>query len=118
MRFDIFNGSALVGWSALERGDAPMGCAFGRFYPEPEYVKIKNYVISTHGSIQDQLQLNVRTSEGEVLEPVGGVRITDLSAELGEEEGLHVEVLGVGYPGYERLFPLHVRAYNELFKTK
>lgn len=117
MRFDIFNGNTRVGWSALERGDAPMGCAFGRFYPEPEYVKIKAQVVGTHVA-RDQLHLNVRTSEGEALEAVGGVRITDLSTELGDEEGLHVEVLGVGYPAYERLFPSHVRAYDELFKTK
>ena len=117
MRFNILNGTALVGWSELERGDPPMGCASGRFYPEPADSEIKAYVVSTLDTVQDKLRLTVHTSDGEQLDPIGGVRISDLSSELGEAEGLEVEVVGVSYPTYERLFPNHVQAYDEQFKA-
>ena len=117
MRFDIFNGSVLVGWSELERGDAPMGCASGRFHPESGYSAIRAYVVSTLNTVQDQLRLTVRTNDGEMLDPIGGVRISDLSAEPGEVEGLEVDVVGISYPTYERLFSNHVQAYDEQFKA-
>jgi len=116
MRFEIFNCGVLVGRSELERGDAPMGCASGLFVPEPAYSEIRAYVVSTFNTVQNELQLTVRTADGELLDPVGGIRISDLSAELGAE-GLEIDVIGVGFPTYERLFPQHVHAYDEQFKA-
>jgi hypothetical protein len=115
MRFDIFSDERLIGRSDFERGDAPMGCAEGRFVPEIAYDSVKSKVIASVDSSQDDLILSVRTSSGELLDPVGGVRLIDLSSELGDKEGLCVLIMGVGYPAYERLFPEHVQAYESSF---
>lgn len=115
MRFDIFSHSRLIGCCDFERGDAPMGCAEGRFFPNDSYESIKAKVIASFDLSQDHLALSVRTSDGELIEPVGGVRLIDLSNELGDEDGLSVLIMGVGYPTYERLFPSHVHAYESRF---
>jgi len=102
----------LVGSSELELGDAPMGVAFGSFFPAPGYAAIQSIVVAAAGGpLPDGLQLSVRDSNGEVLEASGGVHIADCSAELGPE-GLEVSILGVPYPAYESLFPQHVAAYE------
>jgi len=115
MRFDIFSDTRLIGRCDFERGDAPMGCAEGRFFPEAAYANVKSKVIASLDSSQNHLVLSVRTSSGELLEPVGGVRLIDLSSKLGDEDGLSVLIMGVGYPTYERIFPEHVQAYEERF---
>jgi hypothetical protein len=61
------------------------------------------------------LALSVRVAGGALLEPSGGVGLRDFSAQLGEE-GIEVEVLGIGYPQYEELFPEHIAAYNQILK--
>lgn len=115
-RFEIYSGSTLVGWSELERGDPPMGCAEGRFLPSPHYTFIQAAVVSSAGGDQSALRLSVRLAEtGEVLDFVGGVRLLDFSAELGADE-MEVSTLGLGCPRYGELFPYHVAAYEAMFK--
>ena len=116
-RFEVLSGSIPVGHSELEYGDAPMGVAYGRFFPLPAYAKIQRAVIAAReGGSQADLSLEVRPSGGETLPAQGGVSIRDFSAELGPE-GLEVEVLGIGYPLYEELFPGHVAAYKARFPS-
>lgn len=115
-RFEIYSGPTLIGWSELERGDPPMGCADGRFLPSPHYTSIQAAVVSSGGSEQSALHLSVRLAEtGEVLELVGGVSLLDFSAELGADE-MEVSALGLAYPRYGELFPHHVAAYDAMFK--
>jgi hypothetical protein len=115
-RFEICSGDTLVGWSDLERGDPPMGCADGRFFPSPHYISIQAAVVSSSGSDQSDLRLSVRLAEtGEVLDLVGGVSLLDFSSELGADE-MEVSAQGLGYPRYGELFPHHVTAYEAMFK--
>lgn len=114
-RFEIYAQGTLVGWSELEEGDAPMGCASGRFTPSSAYASFQEAVVNSSEGSQEHLHLSVRVAGGEELKPVGGVRLVDLVKELGEAEGLHVSVFGVGYPEYEALFPQHVAAYERQF---
>jgi len=111
-RFAIYSSASLVGSSELELGDAPMGVAFGSFFPAAGYAAIQSIVVAAAGGpLPEDLQLSVRDSNGEVLEASGGVHIADYSADLGQE-GLEVSILGVPYPAYESLFPQHVAAYK------
>lgn len=116
-RFEVFSGTLLVGWSELELGDAPMGVAFGRFLPAPDYAAIRSVVAAASGGpLPDSLQLIIRDRDGLTLEAIGGVHLVDCSAELGVE-GLEVSILGVPYPNYLTLFPQHVTAYEHQFKN-
>ena len=115
-RFEIYSNGILIGHSDLEFGDAPMGVASGRFLPLPLFEKIARFVARDPEQreipSQDHLKLAVREAEGMEIPSSGGVQITDHSAQLGPQ-GLLVEILGVGYPLYEELFPQHVAAYRD-----
>jgi hypothetical protein len=102
-RFEVYSGDTLIGWSELESGDPPMGVAFGRFMPGPEYQRIQPRVVAGPHQHQSDLALSVRTLAGSVLLATGGVHITDHSAELGPE-GIEVSVLGMIEPSYETVF--------------
>ncbi len=113
-RFKIFSGQTLIGWSNLEAGDPPMGVAFGQLLPTAEYAEIRSSIIAKNESAQDTLSLSARTAENTNLEALGGIHITDFSAELGEES-IEVTVLGIESSMYEKLFPEHVLAYKRQF---
>lgn len=115
-RFEVLSGSTLVGHSELEAGDPPMGVAVGRFVPLPAYESIRSMVVASAEKDQSQLELSVRLAGGPVLPTQGGVQLIDFSAELGAE-GLQVHALGIGYPLYQELFPMHVAAYENQFRT-
>lgn len=114
-RFGIYSQQLLVGWSALELGDAPMGVAFGRFIPAPAYRLIQAQVVAAQGPASEGLHLSARDPGGAPLDCIG-VCITDYSAELGAS-GLEVSVIGVSDPPYAQLFPQHVAAYERQFPS-
>lgn len=111
--YDIFAKGILVGRSRFECGDPPMGVAFGEFIPEPGYAQIEHECKTNHQD-QSKLGLMVRTPAGEAI-PCVGVSILDYSSEGGDGFA-EVNVLGIGYPLYEQLFPDHVRGYEQKFK--
>jgi hypothetical protein len=110
--FKVFSGAALVGYSALENGDPPMGVACGTFTPLPAYSEIQSRCIASRESSQAHLALSITRPTGEVLPAELGVAILDYSVELGEIE---VHAVGIGYPLYEELFPKQVAAYAKQF---
>ncbi|MCW0389496.1 hypothetical protein NG831_20035 [Xanthomonas sacchari] len=114
-QFGIYSKELLVGWSALELGDAPMGVAFGRFVPTPSYRLIQAQVIAAQGPASEGLHLSARDANGTLLECIG-VCISDHSAELGAS-GREVSVIGISDPQYAQLFPLHVAAYERQFPS-
>jgi hypothetical protein len=116
-QFKVFAGPILVGYSELEGGDPPMGVAEGKLLPTEAFAAIQPAIEAARETSQAHLALTVRTADGRELPAQGGVRIMDYTAELGLGE-IHVEVLGVGYPLYEELFPDHVAAYNSQFGKK
>jgi hypothetical protein len=118
-RFEIYSNGTLIGHSDLEHGDPPMGVAAGRFMPLPAYEQIRGAVpMDLAESVlpsQDHLNLAVREAGGKELVSSGGVQITDYSEAVGPE-GFQVEILGIGYPLYEELFPQHVAAYRDRWR--
>jgi hypothetical protein len=110
--FKVFAGGTLIGHSALESGDPPMGVASGRFLPLPAYSSIQSQCIASRNLPQAHLELSIVRPSGEPLPAADGVAILDYSAELGEIE---VHAVGIGYPLYEQLFPQHAAAYSKRF---
>lgn len=113
--FAIYAGNILVGYSALEQGDAPMGVAFGRFLPADPYREIRRECQMNHAD-QSGLALTVKTSDGSTV-PCKGVAILDYSnqAIVGKLVVVEANVLGIPYPLYGELFPGHVAAYERQF---
>ncbi|WDG78659.1 hypothetical protein PUP68_14595 [Pseudomonas chlororaphis] len=108
-QFSIFSGLVLVGYSALEYGDPPMGVAFGQFEPADGYAVIKNECCTNHRD-QSPLDLSVQTEAGVVI-PCVGVGILDYSKEL-VPPCIEINILGIQHPLYGELFPQHVTMYE------
>ena len=92
-----------------------MGVAGGRFFPLPAYEAIRPLLLAARNPIQAHLALSVRTADGHAIPAEGGVQMNDYSTELGPES-IEIEVMGIGYSLYEKLFPARHEAYVEWFR--
>jgi len=114
--------------------DPPMGCASGPFHPNDGYRKIQPIIREYHlydgtlGEVNgqkrieaeakiDALRLSVITEDGEALDPEVGVHISDFSEEL-DEDPYQLDVLGLPFDIYDRLFPLAWQEYLDRVKGK
>ncbi|WAC63710.1 hypothetical protein OVA13_02655 [Pseudoxanthomonas sp. SL93] len=112
-QYRILWDETLIGYSALESGDPPMGVAFGKFVPLPGYEAVQARCIASREMSQEHLPISATQSDGQLI-PALGVSILDFSIELGASE-IEVHVIGIGYPLYEELFPNQVAAYAKQF---
>lgn len=120
-RFELYAGEELMGWSALETGDPPMGCLAGVFYPNQNYARIRGRVrafFSDDGGRTREnwekiaaLELTVRPENGVVFEPVGGVSVEDYAQELQDESARELNVFGLPH----EVFRLHFREMSESY---
>lgn len=134
MRCNLYANEELVGWAELISTDPPMGCASGPFYPNDSYRKIQPIIREYHlfdgtlGEVNgekrteaqakiDALRLSVITEDGEVLDPAGGIHIADFSEEL-DEDPYQLDVIGLPFDIYDRLFPLAWQEYLNNVKGK
>lgn len=101
MRFTLYSGPVLVGYSALEFADASMGVAFGPFEPADGYAAIQNECNTNHRD-QSGLNLSVQTEAGVVIS-CAGIGILDYSQEQ-LPACIEVNVLGIPQPFFEELF--------------
>jgi hypothetical protein len=134
LRCHVHANGKLVGSAELIPTDPPMGCASGPFYPNDDYRKIQPIIREYHlydgtlGEVNgqkrleaeakiDALRLSVITEDGEVLDPEVGVHISDFSEEL-DEDPYQLDVLGLPFDIYDRLFPLAWQEYLDRVKGK
>ena len=134
MRCNLYANDELVGWAELINTDPPMGSVSGSFYPNDNYKKIQPIIREHHlydgtlGEVNelkrleaqakiDALRLYVVTEDGEALDPLSGVHIVDFSEEL-EEDPYQLDVLGLPFDIYDRLFPLAWQEYLNNFQGK
>nr|WP_314093378.1 hypothetical protein [uncultured Shinella sp.] len=103
-KFEIYAGDTLIGTTSFELGDPPMGVACGEMTPTPAYSIEYSKAPDT---------LNARLASVPI-PSVGGMYIEDYSEDLGE---IAVTILGIAHELYEELFPEHVEAYEEQFKS-
>ncbi|HEU0175126.1 MAG TPA: hypothetical protein VFV58_12775 [Blastocatellia bacterium] len=130
MKCNLYSDEELVGWAELISTDPPMGCASGPFYPNDNYRKIQPIIREYHlydgtlGEVNEQkridtqakidaLRLSVITEDGEVLDPAVGVHLADFSEEL-DEDPYQLDVIGLSFDIYDRLFPLAWQEYLNL----
>jgi hypothetical protein len=111
MKYLLYCDEELVGWSALEFADPPMGCVAGVFYPNENYEKIKPVICeysecALGGKVCKEaydkvfskieaLDLVVKPEQGDPFEPVGGVSLIDYAEELDDDTGLELSVFGL-----------------------
>ena len=111
-RFSIYSGLVLVGYSALDYGDPPMGVASGQFEPADGYAAIQNECSTNHHD-QTGLDLSVQTEAGLVI-PCAGLGILDYSKEL-PPPCIEVNIFGIPHLLYGELFPQQVTLYEHQF---
>ena len=88
-----------------------MGAALGRFMPPAGYAAIREECIAALASgAWDKLELGIRTADGLQVPAQGGGMILD-GVDLAPDE-IEVQVAGIPYPLYAKLFPAHVSAYE------
>jgi hypothetical protein len=134
LRCHVYADGMLVGSAELMAEDPPMGCAGGPFYPNDDYKKIQpiirgpNLYDGTLGEVNEQkrmeaqdkidaLRLSVITEAGEALDPLSGVHIADFSGEL-DVDPYELEVLGLPFDIYDRLFPSAWQEYLDKGKEQ
>ena len=134
LRCRVYANGRLIGSAELIPADPPMGCASGPFYPNDSYRKIQPIIREYHlydgtlGEVNgqkrieteakiDALRLSVTTEDGEVLDTEVGVHIADFSEEL-DEEPYQLDVLGLPFDVYDRLFPSAWQEYLNHVKGK
>jgi hypothetical protein len=111
-KFSIYSDGVFIGLSELEKGDAPMGVAFGVFQPEAGYESVRD-MCKVESVDQSQLNLSVLSPDG-IPVPCEGIGVHEFQLESGEPE-IEIEILGVPYPLYAELFPQHLAAYEKQF---
>ena len=134
LRCRVYANGMLIGSVELIPVDPPMGYASGQFYPNDSYRKIQPIIREYHlydgtlGEVNgekrieaevkiDALRLSVITEDGEVLDPEVGVHIADFSEEL-DEDPYQLDVLGLPFDIYDRLFPSAWQDYLNHVKGK
>ena len=115
VEYKVFAGETLIGYSALESGDPPMGVASGKFMPLAAYEAIRAQCIASRDMSQKHLAFSIVQPNGLPLPVTLGISVLDYSAELGPTE-IEVHAIGIGYPLYEQLFPAQVAAYAKQFE--
>ena len=109
--FEISFQGAVIGHSALERGDPPMGVAEGDFAPSDSFAAFLASVPSQPENDKDLQRwtgLSLAVPDGALVECQDVVL---LRADFGDEVELVVAAIGIPYPLYEQLFPGHVETY-------
>ncbi|MGJ8532427.1 MAG: hypothetical protein ACSHYC_09630 [Alphaproteobacteria bacterium] len=113
--FQVFSDGKLIGHSALEGGDPPMGCAEGRFFPNEKFEEFQSRVLpelDDDPQLRRWIGLSVSTDGGVQIECIG-VALFEL--DFGNYKELRVDAIGIGYPLYEELFPGRHAAYAASF---
>jgi hypothetical protein len=120
--FRIFHGDALIGQSELEGGDPPMRVASGLFEPTEAFARLRNAMKPVRNGAGKE-QSDMRYLAGFCAKTADGTELVCMQVEIfeyGEPESpfaLEVFCLGIEHPHYEELFPHHVKAYEDQFKT-
>ena len=113
--FRFLHQERLIGRSALEDGDPPMGCAEGVFLAEDGFLEFQSRIAPQSDddpTITRWVGLTVRTEDGVDVECMDAVLI---KYDFGDHTELRIDVLGIPYPRYEELFPGRYADYDASF---
>ncbi|NEO84584.1 MAG: hypothetical protein F6J87_10075 [Spirulina sp. SIO3F2] len=115
VKYKIYANEELIGESELERGDSPMGVAFGAMEPTENYWQYQAIIRKQDFDTIEKLNLQVRTEQDFALEPCVGVGIEDLSEEA-DETLIEIAIVGLERALYEKYFVHHTVTYEAQFK--
>lgn len=91
-----------------------MGVAYGEFFPSSEFSQFEG-ISQPLDNVSRKWDANCETLIGEMLTTQGG-GIVIIEYDLGDgEKYFEVSCLGISNPPYTKLFPHHVKAYDESF---
>ena len=117
-RFLIYSADGLLGWSALEGGDAREGTVHGAFHPNEAYAAVQpvfravwnvgNDVPRELYDVIGLLELRAETEGGEAFSE--SVALVDPRDEW-PGEPVRAEIRVATHEQYKRLFPAQVRAF-------
>jgi len=108
MRFQVYWGDVLLGETALEAGDPPMGVAMGRLFPSPDYCRLrKNFISIWGGRLPQHSDLEVRFSGGGKLD---GAPVWLEDYDMGKAF-IEVTIFAIDYRIYAETFPEHNALY-------
>jgi hypothetical protein len=116
--FHILYGDEVLGKSALENGDPPMGCAEGLLIPFDPIAQFCASVPSEPDNdavIRRWLGLSVATHDGTLIDCVDVVLF---EYDFGDRKEFYVDVLGIYSDLYAALFPGHCAVYKARFAQK
>ena len=121
--YDIFLDENKIGTTELEKADAPMGIAFGQIklmdiILGQEFFKqycLKNKIEFTD-HLDDKLIMTSSIPNLKVTDK-DGVEIKGIGTDVAgmDSDTFDITIVGIAYPFYEKEFPHHVKAYNEMF---
>jgi hypothetical protein len=117
----------LIGYSDLEKADAPMGVAFGLIDfigIESPYEFLKEYCLNKQIELaydypEDKMistmsipDLKITSDNGIEIKGIGN-QITGM-----DNEEYEISIFGIPYPFYEEEFPHHVKEYENMFNKE
>lgn len=116
LMFQILFDGLLIGYSELENGDPPMGCAEGNFFPSADFEQFVSNKLPENDqdtAVKRWFGLSAITPGGEQIECLDVVLF---EYDYGSEKEFLVDVIAISYPLYETLFPGRYAAYEASFK--
>ena len=123
-QYKIYLDDKLIGFSKLDKADAPMGVVFGRITfinDNYNYEYFKLYCTSNNFRIvtdfpQDKLIMTSDLPSIKVLNP-NAVEISGLGTHIEgmDSDGFDVYIVGIDSEFYEKEFPNHIEHYNQMF---
>ena len=115
-RFEIYSDSKIIGYSDLEKGDAPMGVAFALFHPSEGYSGLESEIEKSVAQNDfTELALSVKEiATGHTIENAF-ITINPPPKELASEP-IEITVGGIPYPQYGVVFPQHVESDKKRFE--
>ena len=117
--YRVFYSDDCIAESELENGDPPMGCVSGLLIQSDTIQSFSELLIKLGGTESDgeyRLELNelfrVVGSSDKALHYSGGQIMA-----YPELDEVLIDLVGIPYPNYAKLFPDHVKAYENQFKN-
>jgi hypothetical protein len=125
--YKIYLNEKEIGTSKLEKGDAPMGVAFGKLSfidRNYGYSQIKNYCtengIELAMDFSDDKMISTMTLNKLKVINENGIEIKGIGNQITgmDNEEYEISIFGIAYPFYETEFPNLVKEYEDMLKEK
>ena len=124
IEYDIFLDDVKIGVTKFEKADAPMGVVFGDINfndSKFNYDFLRKYCVVNNITFSEDAEsefINTNNIPTLIVKDKALNLIQGISRSISgmDAEGFEINIIGIEYPLYEKLFPHHVSYYNTLFK--